>query len=107
MPSSIINRCSFNVGDNSVGILVENKAQFSDCQVQDVRFWLGEYGQTNQTGIFDDGAMEQTLLEGVVFESFANYPNNLYAINLGQNSDPAPVIDGGVSFTRQLDCSNI
>lgn len=96
--SSIINRCSFNVGDNSVGIIVENKAQFSDCQIQDVRFWLGEYGETNQTGIFDDGAMEQTLLEGVVFESFAKYPENLYAIDIGQNAGPTPIIDGGVSF---------
>jgi len=96
--SSIISRCSFNVEDNSVGIMVESNAQFSDCQLQDVRFWLGEYGKTNQTGIYNDGAMEQTLLEGVVFESFVDHPNNLYAIDLGQNCGPTPIIDGGVSF---------
>jgi hypothetical protein len=96
--SSEINRCSFNTIDNSVGISVEKSAQFSDSQLQDVRFWLGEYGKSNQTGIFTDGSMEQTLLQGVVFESFAEHPDNLSALDLGQNCNPAPIIDGGVSF---------
>jgi hypothetical protein len=55
--SSEINRCSFNIKDNSVGINVEKSAQFSDSQLQNVRFWLGEYGKSNQTGIFTDGSM--------------------------------------------------
>jgi len=96
--SSEINRCSFNVEDNSVGISVEKNAQFSDSQLQDVRFWLGEYGTSNQTGIFTDGSMEQTLLQGVVFESFAAVPDSLYAMDLGQNCNPAPIVDSGVSF---------
>ena len=96
--SSEINRCSFNIRDNSVGISVEKSAQFSDSQIQNVRFWLGEYGKSNQTGIFTDGSMEQTLLQGVVFESFADHPDNLNAVDLGQNCNPAPTIDGGVSF---------
>ena len=77
---------------------MEKSAQFSDSQLQDVRFWLGEYDKSNQTGIFTDGSMEQTLLQGVVFESFADHPDNISALDLGQNCNPAPIIDGGVSF---------
>ncbi len=77
---------------------MEKSAQFSDSQLQNVRFWLGEYGKSNQTGIFTDGSMEQTLLQGVVFESFSDHPDNLNALDLGQNCNPAPTIDGGVSF---------
>jgi hypothetical protein len=96
--SSQIERCSFNIQDNSIGINVEQKAEFSDSQLQDVRFWMGESGVTNQTALYVDGGMDQTLLFGVVFESFASEPNNLFAIDLGKNCNPAPVIDGGVSF---------
>ena len=42
--------------------------------------------------------MDQTLLQGVVFESFTNDPHSMYAMSLGQNCDPAPVLDGAVSF---------
>jgi hypothetical protein len=96
--SSQIERCSFNIQDNSVGINVEQKAEFSDSQLQNVRFWMGENGATNQTAIHVDGGMDQTLLFGVVFESFTSEPNNLFAVDLGENCNPAPVIDNGVSF---------
>ena len=96
--SSEINRCSFNIRDNSIGINVESLAQLSDSQLQDVRFWLGEDGKTNQTGILNNGSMDQTLLQGVVFESFADHSNNMYAIDLGETCNPAPIVDGGVSF---------
>jgi hypothetical protein len=96
--SSEINRCSFNIRNNSVGINVESSAQFSDSQLQDVRFWLGEDGKSNQTGLYENGSMEQTLFQGVVFESFADYSDSLYAIDLGQNCGPTPIVDGGVSF---------
>ena len=59
--SSQIERCSFNIQDNSVGINVERKAEFSDSQLQNVRFWMGESGATNQTAIYVDGGMDQTL----------------------------------------------
>jgi hypothetical protein len=96
--STEINRCSFNLKDFSVGIRVEKKAEFSDSQLQDVRFWIGENGHAYQTGMFVDGSMFQTLLFGVVFESFTADPENLFGIDLGNNCDPAPILDSGVSF---------
>jgi hypothetical protein len=96
--SSIIEHCSFNLQDFSVGIKVEKLAEFSDSQLQNVRFWLGENGRANQTGLLVDGSMFQTLLFGVVFESFASDPVYLFGIDLGGNCDPAPILDGGVSF---------
>jgi hypothetical protein len=96
--SSVINSCFFNIRDNSVGINVEPLAEVSDSQLQDVRMWTGQDGVTNQTGIIDDGSMDQTLLLGVVFESFTDIPNNMYAIDLGQTCIYAPTLNGGVSF---------
>jgi hypothetical protein len=96
--STEVSRCFFNQQDNSVGILVEKAAEFSDSQVLNSRLWLGGDGKTNQTGLLVDGAMFQTLLSSVVFESFADSPNNMYAIAIGQNANPAPILDDGVSF---------
>lgn len=96
--SSQIDRCSFNLADFSVGIKVERLAEFSDSQIQDVRFWGGEEGRANQTGLVVDGSMYQTLLFGVVFESFTDDPIYMFAIDLGVNCNPAPILDGGVSF---------
>jgi hypothetical protein len=97
--SSEIRRCFFNIIDDSVGIMVERLAEFSDSQLQDVRMWMGENGfARNQTGLLVDGSMHQTLLYGVVFESFADSPDQLYAISLGENSVTPPMLAGGVSF---------
>ena len=97
--SSKISRCFFNIFDNSVGIAVERLAEFSDSQLQDVRMWMGENGSIrNQTGLLIDGSMHQTLLSGVVFESFAEYPEQLYAISLGETSITPPILAGGISF---------
>jgi len=97
--SSKISRCFFNILDNSVGIIVERLAEFSDSQIQDVRMWMGENGFIrNQTGLLLDGSMHQTLLSSVVFESFADYPDQLYAISLGETSITPPVLAGGISF---------
>ena len=96
--SSIIERCSFNLRDFSVGIKVEKLAELSDSQIQDVRFWIGENGRANQTGLYVDGSMFQTLLFGVVFESFTSDPVYLFGIDIGDNCDPAPTLDSGVSF---------
>jgi hypothetical protein len=96
--STEINRCSFKLKDFSVGIKVEKKAEFSDSQIQDVRFWMGENGRANQTGLFVDGSMFQTLLFGVVFETFTSDPVYLFGIDIGNNCDPAPILDSGVSF---------
>jgi hypothetical protein len=81
-----------------VGIVVEELAELADSQLQDVRMWMGENGFTsNQTGLLVDGSMHQTLLSGVVFESFADYPEDLFAIELGETSVTPPVLDS-VSF---------
>jgi hypothetical protein len=97
--STEIRRCFFNLLDDSVGIVVERLAELSDSQLNDVRMWIGENGFTsNQTGLLVDGSMHQTLLSGVVFESFADYATELYAISLGETSITAPVLAGGVSF---------
>jgi hypothetical protein len=95
--STEISRCFFNQPDNSVGIHVERAAELSDSQLTNCRMWLGEHGETNQTGLFVDGAMFGTTLSGVVFESFADGPKELYAIAIGENANPAPAL-GEVSF---------
>jgi len=96
--STEISRCFFNLGDNSIGINVEEFAEYSDSQLQNSRMWLGETGESNQTGLKLDGSMHETLLSGVVFESFAENPQNLYAIAIGESAVTTPTIDVGVSF---------
>jgi hypothetical protein len=96
--SSQIERCMFNLQDNSVGINVEPLAEFSDSQLQAVRFWMGENDHTNQTALKVDGSMYQTLLFGVVFECFTADPVDIYAIDIGQTCNPAPTLGDGVSF---------
>ncbi|UCD26620.1 MAG: hypothetical protein JSV75_00300 [Candidatus Bathyarchaeota archaeon] len=93
-----INRCYFNLySDNSVGILVENDTEFTDSLIQNVRIWAGGVSEKYQTGILVEGAMLQTLLQDVVFESFAESPLDLIGIKLGQVSEP-PLLGAGVSF---------
>jgi len=96
--SSEIDRCFFNLRDNCVGVNVEPLAEFSDSQMEDVRMWTGEDGHNNQTGLLLDGSMYQSLLFGVVFESFTDQPNDIFAIDIGQTANTAPIIDSGVSF---------
>ena len=98
--SSQIDRCSFNLRDFSVGINVEPLAEFSDSQMQNIRFWLGknDYSRANQTAILLNGSMDQTILLGVVFESFTPNPVYLYGIDLGETCTAAPTLASGVSF---------
>ncbi len=97
--SSQIERCSFNLRDFSVGIKVESRAEFSDSQLQNVRFWLGQDGErSNQTAIYLDGSMCQTVLLGVVFESFTTEPIYLFGMDIGADCKAAPILDSGVSF---------
>ena len=42
--------------------------------------------------------MFQTLLFGVVFESFTSDPVYLFGIDIGDNCNPAPILNSGVSF---------
>ncbi|HEX9261891.1 MAG TPA: hypothetical protein VF893_05125 [Candidatus Bathyarchaeia archaeon] len=97
--STEIRRCYFNLPNDAVGIVVEKDAELSDSQIQNVRMWMGENGfMRNQTGLLVDGTMHQSLLFGVVFESFADYPDELYAIALGSESITSPILAGSVSF---------
>ena len=98
-----ITRCYFNLNDNSVAITVEKDAEFTDGQMENIRIWIGEFDQYNQTGLLvnTNGSMYQTLLNGVVFESFAkgNMDNAaLYAVKLDQNVYQPPILQAGVSF---------
>lgn len=96
--STEIKRCFFNLNDNSVGINVEPLAEYSDSQLENTRMWFGVDGKTNQTGLRVDGSMFQTTLSNVVFESFADYPVNFYAIAVGETANPTPILGEGVSF---------
>ena len=97
--STQISRCYFNIPDNSVGITVEYLAEFSDSQLQELRMWMGENEAVhNQTGLLLNGSMHQTLMSGIVFESFTDYPDQLYAINLGETAVTPPALSGGISF---------
>jgi hypothetical protein len=97
--SSEINSCFFNIINDSVGINVEELAEFSDSIMRNVRMWMGEYGfERNQTGLLLEGTMHQTVLIGVVFESFADYPDEMFGITLGNSSITPPILSGGVSF---------
>ena len=61
-------------------------------------FGLVKTDRANQTGLYVDGSMYQTLLFGVVFESFTSDPVYLFGIDIGDNCNPAPTLDSGVSF---------
>ena len=97
--STQISRCYFNIPDNSVGITVEYLAEFSDSQLQDLRMWMGEDDVVhNQTGLLLSGSMHQTLMSGIVFESFTDQPDQLYAINLAETAVTPPTLSNGISF---------
>ena len=96
--STEINRCFFNQYDNSIAINVEPKAEFSSSHMQNVRIWLGEYGNTNQTGLHIAGTMSQTLLVGVVFESFSKNPDQIFGIDITNTAIVTPILDADVSF---------
>lgn len=96
-----VNRCYFNLIDNSTAITVEQNAELTNSQLQNIRVWIGEFGQYNQTGLLINGSMYHTLLDGVVFESFAAGQLSdamLYAINIGYTAHEGPTLQAGVSF---------
>jgi hypothetical protein len=93
-----INRCYFNLyQDNAIGIHVETDAWFTDSLIHNVRIWVGEFSQKEQTGLSMNGSMLQTLMQNVIFESFAQTPLSLYGIKLDQAAEP-PILGEGVSF---------
>jgi hypothetical protein len=97
--STDISRCWFNQPDNSIAINVERKAELSCSQLQNLRIWIGEYGyNVNQTGLRMAGSMSQTMLIGVVFESFSPTPNGLFGIDVLNTAYTPPILGSDVSF---------
>ncbi len=101
--STTLTRCYFNQLDNSVAITVEEDAEWTDGQIQNVRVWIGEFGNRNQTGLLlnVNASMYQTILDGVVFESFAKgnlAENALYGVRIEETVFQTPILQAGVSF---------
>jgi len=96
-----VDRCYFNQLDNSAAITVEKQAEFTDGQMIDVRIWMGEFGAYNQTGLQLDGSMYKTLIDSVVFESFASLPLDsayFYAMKIGRTAFQSPILSSGVNI---------
>jgi len=97
-----IKRCYFKlVRENSVGIHVEPFSDFNEGLIQNVRIWMGEASEFSQTGILVEGSMLNTVIQNVIFESFARSPQNVYGIALGPNCDP-PLFGQGLVFCGNL-----
>jgi len=100
--STELNRCYFNQYNNSIAINVESKAELSCSQLQNVRIWIGEYGNNvNQTGLRMAGSMSQSLLVNVIFESFSEAPDLLFGIDIAETAFTMPILQSGVSFLGQ------
>ncbi len=98
-----ITRAYFNQLDNSVAITVEQNAEFTNGQMQNVRIWIGEFGNYNQTGLLlnVNSSMYQTLMDDVVFESFAQGilgNASIYGIKMDLTNYGSPILQSGVSF---------
>lgn len=98
-----ITRAYFNQLDNSIAITVEQNAEFTNGLIQNVRIWIGEFGNYNQTGLLlnVNSSMYQTLMDDVVFESFANNTLGnalIYGIKMDLTNYGSPILQSGVSF---------
>lgn len=87
--------------DGSIAIHVEPHADFNEGLIQNVRVWMGGVVEHNQIGILVEGSMLNTLMQDVVFESFANDPQSIYGVAVGKDSDP-PILGQGVVFCGNL-----
>jgi hypothetical protein len=97
-----IKRCYFELTrENSIGVHVEPFSDFNEGLVQNVRIWMGGISETNQTGFLVEGSMLNTLVQDIVFESFADNPQNIYGINLGREGE-GPILGHGIVFCGNL-----
>jgi hypothetical protein len=99
--STEISRCYFNQLDNSVAVTLENRSELTDSYINDLRIWIGEYGSFNQTGLLMGGSMFKTVMNNIVFESFASLPldnASVYAISIEKSSYEMPIFDSTVNF---------
>lgn len=93
-----IKHCNFKlIGEDSIAIHVEAKANFNEGLIQNVRIWLGNMHETRQTGILVEGSMLNTVLNNVVFESFAETPQEIYGMRIEKHGEP-PILGLGVVF---------
>lgn len=100
-----ITQCYFELrSQGAIGIHVEPGADFNEGLLQNARFWMGAVAEFNQTGIYVEGSMLNTLMQNVVFESFAFSPQGIYGLVLGEKCDP-PIIGHGVVFCGNLTSS--
>jgi|WetSurMetagenome_2_1015567.scaffolds.fasta_scaffold06845_5 hypothetical protein len=96
-----LSRCYFNQLDNSVAITLENRSELTDSCINDVRVWIGEFGRFNQTGLLMGGSMFKTVINNIVFESFASLPldnASIYAISIQKSSYQMPIFESAVNF---------
>ncbi|MCW4024478.1 MAG: hypothetical protein NWF01_05515 [Candidatus Bathyarchaeota archaeon] len=97
-----VSRCYFNLIDNSVGINVEKDAGVTDSQFTNLHLWVASYGgqNFNQTGLKVSGSLYQTIMDGVVFESFAKGDLSsaaLYAVDIDTDFQ-TPILQEGITF---------
>jgi hypothetical protein len=98
-----ITRAYFNQLDDSAAITVEQNAEFTNGLLQNVRIWIAEFGNRNQTGLLlcVNSSMYQTLMDDVVFESFAKGDlgnASVYAVKMDLTNYGSPILQSGVSF---------
>jgi len=95
--NTALDRCYINIfKDNSVGIMVEKDAQVSNSQWTNMRIWMHANETQTQTGLHLEGAMSDTILSDVIFESFGD--GTIYGIYLGQYSTTGFSLGAGTSF---------
>ncbi|MDW8023551.1 MAG: hypothetical protein RMJ15_07450 [Nitrososphaerota archaeon] len=97
-----IKRCYFELTkENSIGVHVEPLSDFNEGLIQNVRVWMGGVSEINQTGLFVEGSMLNTLVQDTVFESFADNPKNIFGIHLGPEGE-GPILGHGIVFCGNL-----
>jgi len=101
--STMISRCYFNLKNDSIAITVEPGARLVEMQMQNVRIWTGGNAteQYNQTCLkLMNDSVFYSLMDGVVFESFAQgdlADRAIYAVDIGVMY-PAQILQPGVTF---------
>jgi uncharacterized coiled-coil protein SlyX len=98
--NTVIDHCYFNLtSDNSVGIIIEEGAHFSNNEFTNSRIWMHASNNQTQTGLHAEGIMINTILSGVTFESFGI--GTIYGIHLGENS--TGFLDEGTTFLEKFE----
>jgi hypothetical protein len=97
-----VSRCYFNLKDNSIGVNIEKDAGVTDAQLLNLHIWIASYGGEafNQTGLKVSGSLYQTIMDGVVFESFAKgelSSATLYAVDIDTDFQ-TPILQEGITF---------